>query len=116
MRTILLLVMVMTTAAAQLPARADAHLERRETHWPNGGLKSVGTYLGDVRHGEHRTFREDGTPYELRHFDRGRESGLQQSWEADGTLFLNYEMRNGRRYGFVNATPCLPAGKDGTSR
>ena len=28
---------------------------------------------------------------------------------------LNYEMRNGRRYGFVNAVPCLPADTDGTS-
>jgi hypothetical protein len=115
MRTALLLVLVAAAMAAQAPAGADARLERRETYWPNGRLKSSGTFVDDVRHGEYRTFRADGTRYELRHFDRGRESGLQQSWEEDGTLYLNYEMRNGRRYGFVNAAPCLPAGHEGAS-
>jgi antitoxin component YwqK of YwqJK toxin-antitoxin module len=104
---------VAVLAPGQRPAAS--RLEHRETYWPNGLLKSAGTFLDDVRHGEHRTFRQNGRPYELRHFDRGRESGLQQSWEEDGTLFLNYEMRNGRRYGFVNASPCVPAGKDGAS-
>ena len=117
MRTLLFLVMVVGTVASRAPARQPAAppLEYRESRWPNGRLRSSGTFLDDVRHGEYRTFRENGTPYELRHFDHGRESGVQQSWEEDGTLFLNYEMRNGRRYGFVNAAPCLPAGKDGAS-
>jgi len=34
---------------------------------------------------------------------------LQQSWTAGGELYLNYEVRGGRRYGMVNAKPCLPA-------
>ena len=116
-RLLLLLLIVGTVAPPASGARsANRRLEYRETYWPNGRIKSAGTFLDDVRHGEYRTFRENGTPYELRHYDRGRESGLQQSWEADGTLFLNYEMRNGRRYGFVNAAPCLPAGQDGASK
>jgi hypothetical protein len=118
MRTVLLLVLAVGSIASQLPAQRAPALrpEHRKTYWPNGQVKSAGTFLDDVRHGEYRTFREDGTPYELRHFDHGRESGVQQSWEADGTLFLNYEMRNGRRYGLVNAAPCLPAGTDGASQ
>ena len=31
---------------------------------------------------------------------------MQQAWTPDGELYLNYEMRNGRRYGYVNARPC----------
>ena len=32
-------------------------------------------------------------------------------WTSDGVLFLNYEVRGGRRYGLVNARPCIPTGK-----
>lgn len=57
---------------------------------------------------ERRTFYPDGRPYEVRHFFNGKEEGLQQAWTEDGTLYINYEMRGGRRYGFINARPCLP--------
>lgn len=57
---------------------------------------------------ERRTFYPDGRPYEVRHFFNGKEEGLQQAWTEDGTLYINYEMRQGRRYGFINARPCLP--------
>lgn len=55
-----------------------------------------------------RTFYPNGRPYEVRHFHNGKEAGLQQAWTEDGTLYINYEMRNGRRYGFINARPCRP--------
>ena len=111
-RTMLLVVLVGVELAGA-PAR---RVERRLDYWPNGRAKSSAEYVGELRQGEYRTWREDGTLYELRHYSRGREEGLQQSWERDGTLFLNYEMRNGRRYGFVNAKPCLQANEDGTSK
>lgn len=57
---------------------------------------------------ERRTYYPSGTLYEVRHFFNGREEGLQQGWTEDGTLYVNYEMRNGRRYGFINARPCTP--------
>lgn len=57
---------------------------------------------------ERRTFYPNGRPYEVRHFYNGKEEGLQQAWTEDGTLYINYEMRNGRRYGFINARPCRP--------
>lgn len=57
---------------------------------------------------ERRTFYPNGRRYEVRHFFNGKEEGLQQAWTEDGTLYINYEMRNGRRYGFVNARPCVP--------
>jgi antitoxin component YwqK of YwqJK toxin-antitoxin module len=87
-----------------------------QSWWPNGRLRSSAMYVDDAYHGEYRTWRENGHPYELRHFDHGRESGRQQSWNDDGTLFLNYEVRRGRRFGFINAAPCLPADHDGASK
>lgn len=57
---------------------------------------------------ERRTFYPNGKAYEVRHFFNGKEQGLQQAWTEDGQLYINYEMRNGRRYGFINARPCSP--------
>lgn len=57
---------------------------------------------------ERRTYYPGGQLLEVRHFLNGREEGLQQAWTEDGEQYLNYEMRNGRRYGFINARPCLP--------
>lgn len=103
-------------APAHAPAPGVEAPDRRvETFWPNGRLRQTIEYLGDVRHGEYRTWSVDGRPYELKHYEYGREAGLQQAWDETGTLYLNYEVRNGRRYGLVNARPCLPAAADGTS-
>ncbi len=95
---------------------AGRKVGRHETWWPDGQLRSRSGYVDDAFQGEYRTWRDNGHPYELRHFDHGREVGVQQSWNDDGTLFLNYEVRDGRRYGFVNSSPCLPVNPDGTPR
>ena len=57
---------------------------------------------------ERRTYYASGKPYEVRHFLNGREEGVQQVWAEDGTLYINYDMRGGRRYGMINARPCAP--------
>lgn len=106
----------LVAASIATAPRTAADVAARTTHWPNGRLRSSATVVNYVYEGEYRTWYEDGHPYELRHFVHGRESGLQRSWSDDGTLYLNYEVRGGRRYGFVNAIPCLPAAADGTSR
>lgn len=80
-----------------------------ESRYPNGQLRTRASYDKDGwYHGEYRTWREDGRPYELRHYTNGQEDGRQQSWDENGALYLNYEVRQGRRYGFVNAYPCAP--------
>lgn len=90
--------------------RVDGHrVGLQETWWPNGQLRSRAWFRRDVFHGEYRTWRQDGSRYELRHFVDGREEGRQQSWDETGKLYLNYEVRAGRRYGFVNAYPCAPS-------
>jgi antitoxin component YwqK of YwqJK toxin-antitoxin module len=82
---------------------------RHRTWWPTGSLREVGLYWHDARVDEYRAYYSSGAPYERRHYASGHEAGLQQSWSEDGALFLNYEVRDGRRYGFVNAKPCLPS-------
>lgn len=55
-----------------------------------------------------RTWYPNGQLSEVRHLKNGREDGLQQAWTEDGTLYMNYEMKDGRRYGLFNARPCSP--------
>ncbi len=106
--TLLTFVILLAGALPPTASGDDAVVERRQLSWPGGGLRLEATYRDGVYHGEYRTWYESGQPYELRHFESGRESGLQRSWTPDGELYLNYEVRNGRRYGYINARPCLP--------
>ena len=112
MRWMILTALLWATAfAAPAPALS---VDVRMTAWPDGRPQTRGEYQHDVRHGEFRTWHRNGQLAELRHYADGRETGLQQAWTADGVMFLNYEVRGGRRYGLVNAKPCLPA-DDATS-
>ena len=83
-------------------------------YWPDGTLRSDVHYRQDAYEGVYRTYYASGAPYELRHYLNGHEEGLQQSWTDTGVLYLNYEVRAGRRYGLVNASPCNTVG-DSTS-
>ena len=46
------------------------------------------------------------------HYANGVEVGLQRAWRENGTLYANYEVRDGKRYGVVNARLCYSI-KDG---
>ena len=79
-------------------------------YWPDGTLRSDVNYRQDAHEGVYRTYYASGAPYELRHYANGHEEGVQQSWTETGVLYLNYEVRAGRRYGLVNASPCNTVG------
>jgi hypothetical protein len=105
-------VLLMTTPA--ITPHSAWHGEksgRRVTMGPHGQVRTEATYFRGVLVGEYRTYYDSGAPYELRHFVNGREEGVQQSWTEGGELYLNYEVRDGRRYGLVNAKPCLTVTK-----
>lgn len=93
--------------AAERPAGTVPRTMKR-LDWPDGRPQLRAEVRGDVYDGAYRTWHPNGRPYERRQFVQGQEAGLQQSWMADGALYLNYEVRDGRRYGFVNARPCTP--------
>ena len=98
-------------AAVLVTTTGAAPRGHRVTRWPGGGVRVDATYDRGALAGEYRTYYESGAPYELRHYVDGREEGSQQSWTEAGELYLNYDMRDGRRYGLVNAKPCEPVTK-----
>ena len=36
----------------------------------------------------------------------GKEEGLQKAWLPNGTLYVNYEAKNGRIFGMLRANSC----------
>lgn len=88
------------------PATLAERNGRQLQYWQGGHIRSDVTYLADAYDGEYRTWYESGAPYELRHYVNGHEEGLQQSWTDAGVVYLNYQVKSGRRFGLVNASPC----------
>lgn len=78
--------------------------------WPDGTPRFAASYREDGFHGTYRAWFSNGRLSDFRHFSDGVEKGRQQGWTADGELFFNYEVRGGRRYGLINAKPCIPTG------
>ena len=109
MKTLTMCLVALATVAWHQP---DRHTWRR-TMDANGLVRLEIEYRDGVRDGVYRSWYTDGRLAEVRHYVEGREEGVQQAWAPDGQLYLNYEMRNGRRYGLVNAAPCLPVGEEG---
>lgn len=92
---------------------ASSITETRLEYWPNGRLRLEAHLRHDRFHGSYRTFYASGQPFEVRHYVHGREEGRQQSFTDTGDVFLNYEVWQGRRYGYLNARPCMPVASPG---
>lgn len=80
--------------------------------WENGRKMFEYHFRKDVYHGAFREWYADGRPAKEMHYERGAEAGLQRAWRANGTLYANYEARDGRLYGVINARLCYSV-KDG---
>ena len=84
---------------------------RHRGWWPDGFARFEADYENDAFHGRYRAWYAGGRMSDDRTYFEGRERGSQRGWTTDGVLFFNYEVRDGRRFGLVNARPCVPAGK-----
>jgi hypothetical protein len=92
---------------------ASSITDTRLEYWPNGQVRLEAHLRHDRFHGSYLTYYASGQPFEVRHYVQGREEGRQQSFTETGDLFLNYDVWQGRRYGFLNARPCLPVASPG---
>jgi hypothetical protein len=99
---------------ALLSVGASSITDTRLEYWPNGRLRLEAHLRHDRFHGSYRTFYASGQPFEVRHYVQGREEGRQQSFTETGDVFLNYEVWQGRRYGYLNARPCMPVASPGS--
>ena len=79
--------------------------------WPNGAARFRTHYQDDSFDGANEAWYDTGVRSQRLEYVAGREEGRQQMWAPDGTLIVNYEMRGGRRYGMINAKPCIPSSR-----
>ncbi len=89
--------------------RTFVHGEKEGLHegwWENGRRKFAYPFHKGVYQGDVKEWYADGSPALLMHYKQGAEAGLQRAWRENGVLYVNYEVRDGRRYGMVNVRLC----------
>lgn len=80
--------------------------------WENGNRMFENRFRAGEYEGEAREWYADGKPARTLHYAHGVESGMQRAWRPNGTVYANYEARDGHQYGVVNARLCYTV-KDG---
>src|SRR5262245_58191092 len=64
--------------------RGEKKTGRFVSYWPKGGERVRAFYDGDRIEGEYRSWHANGRLAELKHYEGGHESGLQQAWTDRG--------------------------------
>jgi len=77
------------------------------TYWEESGKpKFEYHYYEEKMEGLQRKWYVSGKPYSSLNYANDHEDGLQQGWRENGKLFLNYEVKDGFRYGLQKAVLC----------
>jgi hypothetical protein len=74
--------------------------------WPSGLRKFDFTYVEDRREGVHRQWYVTGAPYTELTFHLDREDGMQRAFRENGKPYINYEVKDGFKYGLSKSSLC----------
>lgn len=74
--------------------------------WENGQKMFEYPFHKGAYQGVTREWYATGAPAREGRYVNGAEAGLQRAWRENGTLYANYEARDGRQYGVINARLC----------
>ena len=73
--------------------------------WDNGNIRFVYHFKNGNYHGSFEEFYYSGNPLKKIVYNNGNDNcGL--GWRENGKLFMNYIMKDGRRFGLMNAQLC----------
>lgn len=82
--------------------------EGEQRGWHESGKRAfVYQFKNDVYEGPRTEWYANGKPALAGNYHEGQEVGLQRQWFDNGTLKVNYEVRNGRHYGFTGVKNCV---------
>ena len=70
-------------------------------------LTAVLWYKKGKLHGEQKKWYDTGELFKIRHITMGEEKGMQQAFRRNGTLYVNYEARDGKHYGMKRSMMCV---------
>lgn len=101
-----------------------------EIWYNNGQLKESRYFENNKKSGEHLGYWENGKQaflfhfeegkyidtlkewyangqlYKLEYYEDGMQIGRQKAWRKDGEMYLNYDVKNGRKYGNAGIKHC----------
>jgi antitoxin component YwqK of YwqJK toxin-antitoxin module len=83
--------------------------------WPNGRQKFLYRFENGTYEGEVLEWYDNGQLFRRLHYVKGEEAGEQKAWRENGKLYVNYVMKNGKRYGLFNSRLCYKI-KDGLAQ
>jgi antitoxin component YwqK of YwqJK toxin-antitoxin module len=75
-------------------------------YWQNGNKKFDFIYINDKREGIQKQWYESGSQYYALSFTNDQENGMQKAWRENGKPFINYEVKDGVRYGLQKSALC----------
>ena len=82
--------------------------EKDSTHtgwWENGKLRFEYHFKKGLYHGDFKEWYEDGNPLKHIHYTNGNDD-WGKGWRNNGKVYMNYIVKDGRRYGIINSNLC----------
>lgn len=73
--------------------------------WPNRKLRFEYHFTRGVYNGDFKEWYSSGNKYKQIHYANGIEDWAQ-GWRENGKLYMNFVVKNGRRYGIENSNLC----------
>jgi hypothetical protein len=86
--------------------RGNLSYDRHVGYWNDGRIRFDFTYVDEKREGLQRQWYRSGKPYTALMFKDDKEDGRQRAWRENGKLYINYEARDGFRYGLQKSALC----------
>ena len=87
--------------------------EKDGTHtgwWQNGNMRFEYHFDNGIYEGDYKEWYQSGKPLKHIHYTKGIDD-WGKGWRETGKLYMNYIMKDGRRYGIVNSNLCYTVKK-----
>lgn len=84
------------------------HGEKDSTHkgwWPNGNKRFEYHFKDGAYNGDYKEWYETGELLKQIHYTNGNDDS-GKGWRQNGKLYMNFVVKNGRRYGLNNSNLC----------
>lgn len=73
--------------------------------WPNGNKRFEYHFAKGIYNGDYKEWYESGKPLKHIHYSNGIDD-WGKGWRETGKLYMNFAVKNGRRYGLNNSNLC----------
>ena len=73
--------------------------------WPNGNKRFEYHFANGIYNGDYKEWYESGKPLKQIHYTNGIDV-WGKGWRENGKVYMNFAVKNGRRYGLNNSNLC----------